>query len=100
MNYFSAACRSRGNVPPAPRQVLNNLQQVVNEFGSQSSVDTALNSEPSISMGDASVYYLLHNQSRLPDPSVLVTVNNKSFTAKLDTGAKVNVMSTSMFRKI
>ncbi|XP_055507978.1 uncharacterized protein LOC129707187 [Leucoraja erinacea] len=100
LNHFASVCRSRGNVAQPPRQVLNNLQRIDDVLDSQLEEDSALESDSSISMGDASVYALLHNQTRLPDPSVLVTVNNKTFTAKLDTGAKVSVISTKLFHKI
>ncbi|XP_055490792.1 uncharacterized protein LOC129696693 [Leucoraja erinacea] len=53
LNHFAAACRSRGKVPPATRQILNNLQQLDSEMDSQSTADAAHDSAMEHSMGES-----------------------------------------------
>ncbi|XP_055506313.1 uncharacterized protein LOC129706229 isoform X2 [Leucoraja erinacea] len=100
LNHFSAACRSRVKPVPPPRRMLNNLAQADSEFGSQHQLDELPLSDTSSSQGETSIFSLLDAHALITDPSVRVTVNGSTFSAKLDKGAVTNVMSTSLSKKI
>ena len=99
-NHFSAACRSHGK-PAQPQQKPSNyLTRADTVSGSHNQQEELPLSNSSSSQSKLSVFSLRNAPALKTDPTVLVTVNGTTFSAKVDTEAAANVMSTSLFKKI
>lgn len=91
LNHFATCCRSRGNT--TSRTNLHLLQQELSDSDSQEHDDASHGNNSDNTDNDSAMLSLLRSSGKLLDPAVTMVINNKALTAKVDTGAKVNVMS-------